>query len=502
MNCDAEPQTITVMQYNVGGSRNTMAEVLRDSRHWKFDIIAFQEPYLNRFGAEIQTHNPIKDRFRCFITNHKRARVATFINRAIPTGDIELTDYGPNFTAVTIRSRLIETEHRTTIYNVYNPNPEPPFDSETGLPQRSPLAKLNRALAERTTHSNVVVGDFNLKHELWGGPAARETACPRAVEYLLDTLERHSLRLCFETGCPTRMAQGNALTDSTIDMAFATPDVLDRLVRSGPRTEHDKGSDHLPIITTFGALVSRAAQEERYLLKQIEPDIFNATLNIHLPHVPPSGLSNSELDDLSERIQQAITEAIKQSAPKADLGPKSRPGWTPECTEAIKECRRAKRHWRDSRCDSDYTAYQLAKRHKRKTINRALTQEHRHRLTQIEDMRDVWKVAKWAKTRGTPRSSFTPDIKNAHGIPQKTTQGKADALKHSFFPTPPTADEEDINNTQYPTPIIAPDITVDEVIRTIKRTSPDKAPGPDQIPNRVLRLAVDTLAKAASESLQ
>lgn len=65
MNQDTiQPQTLTVMQYNVGGGRNTMAEVLRDPRHWDFDIIAFQEPYLNRFGPEIQTHNPIKDRFR------------------------------------------------------------------------------------------------------------------------------------------------------------------------------------------------------------------------------------------------------------------------------------------------------------------------------------------------------------------------------------------------------------------------------------------------------
>jgi hypothetical protein len=43
-------------------------------------------------------------------------------------------------------------------------------------------------------------------------------------------------------------------------------------------------------------------------------------------------------------------------------------------------------------------------------------------------------------------------------------------------------------------PIHAPDITSDEVLRTIERISPDKAPGLDQITNRVLRVAAKTLA--------
>jgi hypothetical protein len=74
--------------------------ILPDPRHWEYDILAFQEPYLNRFGPEIQTHNPIKDGFRAYIANHSRARVAVFINRTISAGNIDLTDFGPNLLAV------------------------------------------------------------------------------------------------------------------------------------------------------------------------------------------------------------------------------------------------------------------------------------------------------------------------------------------------------------------------------------------------------------------
>jgi hypothetical protein len=85
-------------------------------------------------------------------------------------------------------------------------------------------------------------------------------------------------------------------------MAFATPDIHDRLVCSRPQPDHDKGSGHLPIITTFSINGYQTAHEERYLLKQLDPDIFKAALQIHLPEVPPSGLSNDEIDRISEGI--------------------------------------------------------------------------------------------------------------------------------------------------------------------------------------------------------
>jgi hypothetical protein len=104
-------------------------------------------------------------------------------------------------------------------------------------------------------HSNLVVGDFNLRDKLWGGPEAREEKCPDAAGYLLEILERHGLELCFEPGTITRPASG-----STIDLAFATEDIRDNLINSTVEKSLDKGSNHLPITTTFGyALRARTA---------------------------------------------------------------------------------------------------------------------------------------------------------------------------------------------------------------------------------------------------
>src|SRR5579871_4984467 len=177
------------------------------------------------------------------------------------------------------------------------------------------------------------------------------------------------------------------------------------------------------------------------------------------------------------------------------MRPKSRPGRTPECTEAIWEFKRARRRRRADNSEENHIAFQLARRHKKTTINKALRNEHRNRISEIQEMQDVWKIAKWAKNRGIPKTSFTPDLKNSAGQPQKTTQGKAEALKNSMFPTPPPADVNGIEGTQYPPPIRTPMIKTHETKKAIKESSPDKAPGPDQIPNRVLQMAESQLTE-------
>ncbi len=57
-----ERQTLTILQYNVRKSRDTvMATLLRDERVHDFDIVAIQEPWHNPFTET--THHPTKDIF-------------------------------------------------------------------------------------------------------------------------------------------------------------------------------------------------------------------------------------------------------------------------------------------------------------------------------------------------------------------------------------------------------------------------------------------------------
>ena len=55
-------KTLSILQYNVNKSQEqVMAPMLTDENVWKYDIIAIQEPWRNKFQAA--TYHPVKDCF-------------------------------------------------------------------------------------------------------------------------------------------------------------------------------------------------------------------------------------------------------------------------------------------------------------------------------------------------------------------------------------------------------------------------------------------------------
>lgn len=108
-----------------------------------------------------------------------------------------------------------------------------------------------------------------------------------------------------------------------------------------------------------------------------------------------------------------------------------------------------------------------------------------------QDINDFWRLSKWARTRGAPRSTHTPTLQ-ADGIEYTTAAGKADILKRALFPPAPQAHTRDINarNGRYPTPHHTPPITTKEIKNAIHRSAPNKAPGPDGVSNLALEHAI------------
>ena len=84
--------------------------------------------------------------------------------------------------------------------------------------------------------------------------------------------------------------------------------------------------------------------------------------------------------------------------------------------------------------------------------------EHRNKVSEVKDIKGLWSLHAWARKRNIIRTTFTPDIKDAMGTPQRTIEGKTIALKASFFLIPPPTDLKDLHNYQYPNPLWVPDI--------------------------------------------
>jgi hypothetical protein len=102
------------------------------------------------------------------------------------------------------------------------------------------------------------------------------------------------------------------------------------------------------------------------------------------------------------------------------------------------------------------------------------------------DERTIWMVKKYIDSKPTPY--YIPTINNAMSNDQKAAEFAA-----TFFPPPLHADLSDIDNSSYsePTPINT-NITLQQLEKAVYKTSPNKAPGPDEISNAVIKKTLDT----------
>jgi ribonuclease HI/exonuclease III len=489
-------QSLKILQYNVQKSYTTMQEVLLDKRSWQYDVIAIQEPNRMNWKDVPTTTNPAADRYHLFYPPYQDTRVCLFITKRIPIRKLRTTNLGPDLTAVTITTE--DTERTSiTIFNIYNPKPEAPYHTISGLPISSTLPKLSSALrnSQQSTNSNIVVGDINLHHEEWGGDGII-TNHRRSAEYLIEIMHSHRLLISTPTAIVTRPSErGIENIGSTIDLCMAEADINESLIRIR-RAKIDGDSDHLPIEIEFG--INRITTEEpreRRQWRKMDREVFITHLTTELDKIPTyqGTVTRVTIETQALLITKAIVKAIEEGVPRTRITPYSKPGWTIECTEALAERKRLRRQYQISRTVADLIEWQKARRTAFKIIKKIKRDQHRERVSKAKDINGLWKLAKWLKNKDVVRSSFTPDIINTEGIPQTTTEGKAAAFKTVFFPKPPEADLTDIANYQYSSPLYVPRLEEHEIANAIKALKADKAPGSDDISNRALKEGIKLL---------
>jgi len=103
------------------------------------------------------------------------------------------------------------------------------------------------------------------------------------------------------------------------------------------------------------------------------------------------------------------------------------------------------------------------------------------------DGKSIWKIKKYIDN--SPIQTFIPTLEgNA-----TTNEQKSNALRKAFFPEPPEANLTDIHNDYPPQVQELPPVSLRQIRQAINQLSPDKAPGPDEIPNRILKHALPAI---------
>ena len=160
------------------------------------------------------------------------------------------------------------------------------------------------------------------------------------------------------------------------------------------RRELDNDSDHHPIGTAFDITTVKMAIRSSRMWSKTDREKLLDTMTGKLP-APRSVSTVQELDNLAHELVEAIQHAMETAVPLSRGCNHSKPGFTPECKEAVTLCRYLRRKHKETRSLEDWEAYREARNSKNKTVQKALKTTHRDRVEEATSTPDgLWKLAK------------------------------------------------------------------------------------------------------------
>ena len=168
------------------------------------------------------------------------------------------------------------------------------------------------------------------------------------------------------------------------------------LVQCIVRKDIEQQSDHFPIATILQLQTAKQEAVPRRVWKKLDTRALAQALKESRVFEPDQNLrTKAELDSKVAQIHKAYQQAIDKAVPWAKPSQFAESFWTPECTEAVHYARQLRRTRPDSQ------EYREAVKHKRKVVRTAKTLSFRTKIHEAtEDTKGIWRLAKWARTRG------------------------------------------------------------------------------------------------------
>jgi exonuclease III len=364
--------TLSILQYNVHKSRDmVMASMLRDPRVHEYDILAIQEPWRNPFAAT--THHPAKNVFHLCCPAEEEAgpaRVCFFINKRLDHKKWQFKEHSRDVCSLTVEFGDDQRERQhITIHNIYNPARRSESDNTV-------LTDARTVLHKNQSHEQILLGDFNLHHPMWGGANVRHTD-PESAD-LLAIMEDFNLD---STLPPGTITYEERTARTTIDLCLVTVGLIDRVIRSQVDRDLDHDSDHLPISTVIDMRVQQLETSLKQDWKRLDERIYHKALRkALLPLQRPA--NKTALDMYVQEVVKAIQKAIDQALPHTRPSDRMREGWSDECKAVLAEAKRLKRAHSQHHTDESWEAYRAARNHKARTIKKALRDAHREQVEQ------------------------------------------------------------------------------------------------------------------------
>jgi hypothetical protein len=152
----------------------------------------------------------------------------------------------------------------------------------------------------------ILLGDFNLHHPLWGGLAVRRTHADS--EDLVAIIEDFNLSNTLPPGTIT-FEEGNGRL--TIDLCLITIGLVDRVISSDIAQALDYNSDYLLISTVLDMTIYRGSDKSRRNYKRLDVKAYKRALKDQLPALRRP-ITKRAIDYYVQEIVEVIKRLIEQ----------------------------------------------------------------------------------------------------------------------------------------------------------------------------------------------
>lgn len=202
------------------------------------------------------------------------------------------------------------------------------------------------------------------------------------------------------------------------------------------------------------------------------------------------------MDDLTKTLRDTIKACVKRSKQRPD----GKRWWNRDLRKIRKELNKLRATSYRNRTLTHHASHRELRNLSNAYGDMIQSAKRQHWSDYLEEMdaNDIWTANKYLRNPigdgGNPRIP-TLKTRNANGNVTETNdnQEKATLFANTFFPPPPLTSSIPVDFI-YPPPLPSPgQITKEQIERHVRRLSPYKAYGPDEISNIALQMCLDII---------
>lgn len=341
---------------------------------------------------------------------------------------------------------------------------------------------LDKITADATRYKpNIIAGDFNAWAVEWG---SRYTN-PRG-ETLLEMFARLDTVLVNSGDTSTFRRNGGS---SIIDLTFASP-VLAKGIRWSV-SEDFTNSDHQAILFELSKWKTPIGKQSRgrqrgWMAKAMDADVLVETLkDVNLPE--------GTAEEKARLVTSKLKAACDASMPKRIMNNRREPAywWNDRIRDIRAKCFKARRRSQRSFGSATY------EEERRKYIELRGELRNEIRSSKKKCFKDLCDEAD-ANPWGNAYKVVMAKVKGRRSPAERCPILLKSIITTLFPPQEPgwTIDESSPESTSIP------EVTIDEILKACKKVGEKKAPGPDEVPNKALKTAIESNPSLFTELMQ